>query len=414
MRHQVTALACLAALTAGTEALADCVSEATSVEVKRAFAQGEAHEKAGRDREAVFQYFAAQEYTCDAPNTRSAEAAKRAAPLALRAGRAAETKGDLAEAFRLYEAGGHYAAADEALAAQVRAKPDDLTLWEKAREHFSYRDLPAHAANNKERIAAAGPYTLDRTLHDFVMRHPAQGVERALQREATLFSDAYVRDYEAMMRERHTLPANDMSSYTKVQATQQGFNSRWPEDRLKQSRDALATARDWGHRWLPPDAASKAAMQKIDARAVQRGDVLAQKFPGAPEVLEEAMRYYRFAQQDPKVAAVKTQAGQLGAKAEAQGALRLASKYYDAADDDKRADAAQARADAQAQAAMQPTLDAMQKQVAEIQKGYSDPAKVEEMKRRAREQQEQLRKQQAGAKDKNAKSAEELEKELGM
>ena len=414
MRRIVAALAFVTALSAGTEALADCVSESTSAQVKRAFAQGEAHEKAGRDREAVFQYFAAQAYTCDAPNTRSAEAAKRAAPLAQRAGRAAETKSDLAEAYRIYEAGGHYVAADRVLAAQVRAKADDLQLFDDARKHFSNRDIPAHAANNKERIAAAGPYTLDRALHDFVMRQPAEGVERALKREAALFSDAYVRDYEAMMRERHALPA-DMSSYTKLQASQQSFNTKWPDDRIKQSRDTLATARDWVHRWLPADAASKAAAQKIQARAVQRGDLLAQKFSGAPEVLESAMQYYRFAQLDPKVAAVKTQAGQLGAKAEAQGALRLAAKYYDAAGDDKRAQSADARAQAQAQAAMQPTIDAMQKQAAEMQKAYSDPAKVEEMKRRAREQQEQLRKQQqSGAAEKNKKSAEELEKELGM
>jgi hypothetical protein len=413
MRRLLAALATVAALTGGNEALADCVSESTSAQVKRAFAQGEAHEKAGRDREAVYQYFAAQAYTCDAPNTRSAEAAKRAAPLALRAGRASEAKGDLAEAYRLYEAGGHYAAADEALVAQVRAKPDDLALWDRAREHFSYRDIPAHAVNNKERIAAAGPYTLERALLEFVMRQPAEGVERALKHEAAVFSEAYARDYEAMMRERHTLPG-DMSSYTKLQATQQGFHAKWPADRFKLSRDALATARDWGHRRLPPDAASRAALQKIDARAVQRGDFLAQKFPGAPEVLDEAIGYYRFAQQDSKVAAVKAQAGRLGAGAEAHGALRLASKYYDTAGDDKRAQAAQARADAQAQAAMQPTLEAMQKQAAEMQKAYSDPARVEEMKRRAREQQEQLRRRQQGAKDKNAKSAEELEKELGL
>jgi hypothetical protein len=414
MRRILATLACAAGLAAGGDALADCVSESTSAQVKKAFAQAEAHEKAGRDREAVFQYAAAQEFTCDAPNTRILEAAKRAAPLALRAGRVYEAKGDLAEAYRLYEAGGHYAAADKVLVAQVRAKPDDLTLWDRARDHFSHRDLAAHATNNKERIEAAGPYTLDRTLHDFVMRQPADGVERALKREAAVFSEAFVRDYEAMMRERHTVAAADMTSYNKVAAAERSFHAKWPDDRFEQSREELAAARDWGHRWLPPDAASKAALQKIAARAVQRGDLLAQKFSGAPEVLEKAMDYYRFAQQDPKVAAVKAQAAQLGSKAEAQGSLRLAAKYFDASGDDNRAQALQARERQQQQAAMQPTIDAMQKQAAEIQNAYSDPAKVEEMKRRAREQQELLRKQQQGAKEKNAKSAEELEKELGM
>ncbi len=69
---------------------------------------------------------------------------------------------------------------------------------------------------------------------------------------------------------------------------------------------------------------------------------------------------------------------------------------------------------------MQPSIDQARKQAEEIQKQFSDPAKVEEMKRQAAAAAKAIQEQKdspatkAARKEANRKSAEDLEKELGL
>jgi tetratricopeptide (TPR) repeat protein len=109
MKFPIVVIAMLIAATGTTPALADWACARTSV-LKSSFTKGQSLEKSGKLREALSAYVAAQSNAC-AGDPVAAEAAKRAAAVALPLGDAARAQGNHELAFELYESGGHYAAA---------------------------------------------------------------------------------------------------------------------------------------------------------------------------------------------------------------------------------------------------------------------------------------------------------------
>jgi len=117
MRFVVNSIV-VAMFCASGAAFADCVADLGVDEARAAYVGAQSAEASGDRRAAVLGYRRAQGYTCD-PNPVAAEAARRAAPLALELGRRAEQVGRLAggndSAFTWFEAGGYYAQADRVL-----------------------------------------------------------------------------------------------------------------------------------------------------------------------------------------------------------------------------------------------------------------------------------------------------------
>jgi hypothetical protein len=94
----------------------------------------------------------------------------------------------------------------------------------------------------------------------------------------------------------------------------------------------------------------------------------------------------------------------------------LAAEYYNIAGDDAAADASRQKQQQLAMQKMQPSIDAAQNQAEELQKQFGDPKAVEAMRKQAEAAQAAIQAQQK-KQQKNGdkkKSAEELEKELGM
>ena len=84
------------------------------------------------------------------------------------------------------------------------------------------------------------------------------------------------------------------------------------------------------------------------------------------------------------------------------------------ADLDDKARASQELSQQAAMSKMQPSIDQMRKQAEEMQKAYSDPAKVEAMRQQALAAQKAIKAQQQANAKNAGKSADDLEKELGL
>jgi hypothetical protein len=409
-KHTILALGATTflALVAIDSARASCAADATLPEVKQRYADGQAKERAGRNADALRSYLGAQAYICD-PNPVEADAAKRAAVISKPLAESAEKAGDLNSAYIYFEQGGHYASADRVIVAMLRTTPDDAGAFDRAREHFSHRPEGYFAVNNKVRIAAAGGYQLDRKLFDEVQGWPVKACERALQRETQAFSEDYVRDFVALTQARPE-DATDFAALQALGQKQQAFQAKWKEDRIEASRKLLRTALDWSRR-VADSAVQGKLVAQIRGVAAQRAQLLVQKYFSAPDMLRAAIGYYSTQDHKTEIAGVKTRARQLGADAEKRSALHLASDYYDVAGDREKSQALTAQANAQAQKKMQPDIEAAQRAAAEMQKTYSDPAKIAEMRRQAEEARKAMQKTQP---QDSAKSAADLEKELGL
>lgn len=417
-RHLVAvahALTLAVAATFALPALADCGASNTPAQARKHYQQGQQLEGSGRTREALAAYVAAQEYTCEA-NPVELDAAKRAAALARPLAAAAEKRGDLALAYELYESGGLFADADRVLLTHVRAKTDDVGLWERARSHFSNRALPAFAANERVRLAVTGAYAANPAALAELQAMPAKRHAAALVREASAFDERYLQQLVASAQQLPNDPT-DSAALARLQAQQAELTRRWPQDPLKASRDLLQLARDWANRL--PEAESTALEVQTRARYEQRADTLASKYAAAPRALEEAMDYHRAATfgertvLDPRLGKLRKQAAQLGAAAEQAGKLELAAQYYDVAEEDARAAAAREKQRALAMAKLQPQMDAARRDAEALAKQFGDPAALEAMRQQAEaakaalaRQKEQGRKNQAGN--------DALAKELGL
>ena len=111
MKHKITSAALgLSALLITGIAFADCPGPFVR-DMKRAYENAKAAESAGKKEDALFFYHGAEGSVCENSNPYEADAAKRAAPLGLELGAAAEKRSDFDKARELYEAGGHFAAA---------------------------------------------------------------------------------------------------------------------------------------------------------------------------------------------------------------------------------------------------------------------------------------------------------------
>jgi hypothetical protein len=216
MKHQIntngTALAVLAFAALVTfEANADCAG-ASVKEVKQSYATAQQLDRAGKLREALGAYVAAQEYTCES-NPIAGPAAQRAAQIALPLGQEAEKRKDFDAAFQIYQDGGHYAAADRALMALVRSKPDDPSAFSRAREALQYHGSAAFQSNNKVQLGVTGAYKSDPKNLEDVLRMPPVGAERALKAEMAAWNEQYLRELTDQVQAR----PEDMTDMAAVQ-----------------------------------------------------------------------------------------------------------------------------------------------------------------------------------------------------
>jgi hypothetical protein len=407
----VLALAALATF----DANADCAG-ASVKEVKQSYANAQQLDRAGKLREALGAYVAAQEYTCESSPV-AVPAAQRAAQIALPLGQEAEKRKDFEAAFQIYEDGGHYAAADRALMALVHSRIDDPSAFSRAREVLQYHGSEAFQSNNKVQLGVTGAYKSNPKNLEEVLRMPPLGAERALNAEMSAWNEQYLRELADQVQARPE-DMTDMAAVQRYSASQQAFAQKWQKDLLKSSREAISLASAWAS--ASNDAAlikktETLRMQRIEMRV----NTLTKSFNRAPSLLDAAIDYQMMqniddAAKQGKAKSIRQQAALLGDQAQAQKRLLLAADYYSVARLDDKAKAAQDQAQQVAMTKMQPSIDQMQKQAAEMQKAFSDPEKVKAMQQQAREMQKSIQAQQQANAKGNAKKADDLEKELGL
>ena len=414
-------LSTTAMLLAGTllligHAHADCPGHQVA-DKKRIYERALAAERAGNKEDALRGYSAAEGYACEPHNPYEDDAAKRAAPLGLELGAAAEKKGDLRRAFQAYEDGGHYALADRVFMQITRAEQDSPSAYQPALEHYRNRE-GAFVTNNAAALRAVPGYKLDPKYMAEVLAMPAKGVERELARERAAWNEQYLREYVQLIQSRPD-DVLDMDAMQRFGASQQAFAHKWGKtDPTKASQRALETMKMWG--MTGSDANLDKSTQARFAQMVeQRATTLRTAFHGAPNLLDEAMSYYRMVNGDPaqldgELRAVRSQALQLANLANDKQRYALASEYYSVAGESAKAEAARAKQQQLAMQQMQPSIDAARKQAEEMQKQFGDPAQVEAMRQQAEAARESLQQQQQAAKKRNQQSADELEKELGL
>jgi hypothetical protein len=417
MNHKLTTAALLfGTLLLAGRVYADCPGPFMR-DVKRAYENAKTVESQGKKEDALFYYHAALGEVCEGPNPYEADAAKRAAPLALELGAAAEKRGDFEKADRLYDAGGQFAAADRAYMQTVRAKADEPGVYQSALERFRNRD-GAFASNNATAIRVTGAYRPDPKFIAEVNAMPAKGIEHATQKEAASFNEEYLRDYVQLIQARPD-DSTDANALQRLISAQQAFTQKWKAgDLIEESQDALQNLRMWGFAVQDQKLAATVAA-KVAQLSEQRATTLRQKYFAAPKLLDEAMSYYRLPASDnskaeAQVVAVRTQALKLGDEANTKNRYTLASDYYEVADADDKAEAVRERSRQVAMQKMQPSIDQARKQAEAMQKQFSDPAKVAEMQKQAQAARQAMQQQQAAAKSNNKKSAADLEKELGL
>jgi hypothetical protein len=408
----------LGCLALAGRAVADCPGPFVN-DAKRSYEGGQSYEKQGKIEQALFSYHAAEGSVCEGANPYEADAAKRAAPLGLSLGAAAEKAGDLAKAKELYEAGGHYALADRVFMQTVRANADSPGMFQTARSHFETRGAEFFYVNNAAALKATGAYKPDPKYIAEVMAMPAKGAERAAQNEIAAFKEQYLRDYVQLIQTRADDPT-DASAVQRTISSHQAFAQKWQEqDPMKDSRKALELMRDWGRNNGGNEALQKLMETQVKQRAEQHAQLLPQKYSGAPKLLEDASDFIHLldlerAKEEARVTAVRAQAMKLGDDANAKQRYTLAADYYQVAGDSAKAQATRTKQNQLAMQKMQPSIDAAKRQAEELQKQFSDPAKVQAMREQAEAARRSLQQQQAASKQANKKSAAELEKELGL
>jgi hypothetical protein len=418
MNHKITTAALLlgALLSAGT-AFADCPGPFVR-DMKRAYDNAKASENLGKREDALFFYHGAQGSVCENNNPYEADAAKRAAPLGLELGAAAEKRGDFDKARQLYEAGGHFAAADRAFMQSIRPKALEPGAYKSGKDHFYNRTESWFAANNAAALKVTGAYRPDPKLIAEVDAMPAKGIAYAIQKEAANFNEELLRDYVQVAQAQPDDPT-DANALQRMISVQQAFTQKWKSNgSVKTSQEALQTLRTWSITVEDKNLAATVTA-KVAQISEQRATTLRQKYFGAPQFLRDAMDYYYLPASDnstvePQVGVVRAQALKLGDEANAKNRYGLAAAYYEVADADDKADAVRERGRQAAMKKMQPTIDQMRKQADAVAKEFSDPAKVAEMKRQAEVARKAMQEQQAGAKAGNRKGAADLEKELGL
>jgi hypothetical protein len=418
MNHKITTAALLigALLSTGT-AFADCPGPFLR-DMKRAYDNAKAADSQGKKENALFFYHGAQGSVCEGANPYEADAAKRAAPLALELGAAAEKRGEFDKARQLYEAGGHFGLADKAFMQTLRPDALEPRGYANGKAHFRTRMDTWFTDNNAAALKVTGPYKPDPKLIAEIDAMPAKGIDFAIRKEAASFNEEQLRDFVQMAQSQPDDPT-DAAALQRMISTQQSFAQKWKNNgSTKASQEALQTLRAWSQT-VEDKALGESVATKVTQISEARATTLRTKFFGAPQLLRDAMDYYYLPASDnstvePKVAAIRAQAMKLGDEANAKNRYGLAGAYYDVADAREKGDAVRERGRQVAMKKMQPQIDQARAQAEAIAKEYSDPAKVAEMQKQAEAMRKSLQQQQAGAKAGNRKAADDLEKELGL
>jgi hypothetical protein len=418
-RHLAMAVLIATSLLAGA-AFADCAGDGVA-DKKRNYQTAQNYEREGKKEQALFAYRHAQGYACENSNPYEMDAAKRAAPLGMELGQAAEKRGDLARAFEMYEAGGHFALADRVFFESVRADQDDPGTFQRALEHYRNREGSFYS-NNAAALKVTGAYQVDPKYMAEVLAMPKRGVERAAEREKAAFNEQFLREYVQLIQSQPD-DTSDFAALQRAGDAHTAFAKKWPDqDPMKTSRDALQAMRMWGMNGNDEEL-RKSVDTRVTSLVEQRASLLRDKFFNAPKLLGDAMGFYRVLGSEAgvggKIKAIRSQARQLAADADTKKRFGLAAEYYNVAGDDAAADASRQKQQQLAMQNMQPQIDAAQKQAEEIQKQFGDPKAIEAMRQQAqaaqaRIQAAQQKQQNSGDRNDKKKSAEELEKELGM
>jgi hypothetical protein len=413
--HFAALIVAAGAFSVTLQAQADCAG-ASVKDVQQRYANAQQLDKAGKLREALSVYADSQEYTCEA-NPVAGRAAQRAAEIASPLGQEAEKKRDFEAAFQIYEDGGLYTASDRSLMALVRTKPDDPSVFSRAREVLTYRGSDAFQNNNAAQLKIAGAYKPDPKNLEEVLRMPAIGVERAFKAETASWNEQYLRELADQIQARPE-DLTDIAAVQRYSASQQAFAQKWQNDLVKQSREAINLASAWASASSDEALQKKVAAQRMQ-RIEMRVNTLTKSFNRAPSLLDAAIDYQMMQNVDDtskalKAKSIRQQAAQLGDLAQSQKRFMLASDYYRIARLDDKAEAAQDHAQQAAMTKMQPSIDQMRQQAEQMQKEFSDPAKVKAMQEQARQMQKAMQAQQQANAKRGAKSADDLEKELGL
>jgi len=397
-------------------AQADCAGDTLS-DKKRSYERAVASERAGKKEDALRGYRAAEGYACEPNNPYEDDAAKRAAPLGLELGAAAEKKGDLRRAFEAYEDGGQFVHADRVFIMLTRAEQDQPGSYQTALEHYRNRE-GAFTSNNAAALKAVPGYELDPKYMAEVLAMPAKGVMHALLREHNAWNEQYLREYVQLIQSRPD-DVLDGDAMQRFGASQQAFAQKWRDaDPLQTSRRALDSMKMWGMTGSD-EKHHRATQARFEQMIEQRATALRTKFYGAPKLLEDAMGYYRTlnsdqAQLEGQLRAIRSQALQLANQANDKQRYLLASEYYDVAEESAKAQTARNKQQQVAMQKMQPAMDEARKQAEELQKQFGDPAQVAAMRQQAEAARKSLQQQQQQAQKRNKQSADDLEKELGL
>jgi len=415
-RFSTTAVLLVGTLLLMGRAQADCAGPNLD-DKKRSYERALAAERAGKKAEALRGFRAAEGYACEPNNPYELDAAKRAAPLGLELGAAAEKNGDLRRAFEAYEDGGQFVHADRVFMMLTRAEQDQPGSYQTALEHYRNRE-GAFTSNNAAALKAVPGYKLDPKYMAEVLAMPAKGVMHALLRERDAWNEQYLREYVQLIQSRPD-DVLDTEAMQRFGASQQAFAQKWRDaDPLKTSRRALDSMRMWGVTGSD-EKHHQATQARFEQLVEQRATTLRTKFYGAPKLLEDAMDYYRAmnsdgTQPEGQLRAIKSQALQLADQANDKQRYLLASEYYDVAGESAKAKAARGRQQQLAMQKMQPSMDEARKQAEELQKLFGDPAQVAAMRQQAEAARKNLQQQQQQAGKRSKQSADELEKELGL
>lgn len=402
------------------QALADCPGPFLH-EMQATYTKARAAESQGRQEAALYGYSNVRGDVCEGKNPYEADSVKRAAAIGLALGTAAEKKGDWKNAFDLYNAGGHYARADQALMVLTRADADNTRTFGTARGHFDERLNESFASNNASVIRVTGAYRPDAKFLAELTAMANKGYERAAQREATAFNEQFLREFVQYVQSRpdDLLAPGSMQQFT---SSTEAFAKKWKNmDPLEQSQEELETMRRWGS--VSGDSRlEQQAEAAFNQRADQHSQVIAAKYAGSPGLLKHSIDYVHMlrgdeAKRESRIAALKAQAGRLGDEAAAKKRLQLASEYYSVAGNSEKAEAMRDQQQKLAMQKMQPSIDQAQRQADEMRKQFGDPEKVKEMQAQAeaiRKRMQAQQAQRASGKEANQKRADDLEKELGL
>jgi hypothetical protein len=411
----------LLAVGVAADALADCTGGSSVPLVQEAYAAGQAQERAGKLKEALYSYVQAQSYICEATNPVELAAAKRAAPVAKTLGAAEEKQGHLEEAFSVYEMGGHYADADRTIIANAHAHSDDPKQVQAAITHF-YQRVQATNFNelHKVRLSVTGPYTTDPKMLPELMAMADKGVERAFQREAAALNESYLQEQVRIIQARPD-DATDFQAMAAAAQREGAFQQKWPDHPVKKSHDELLTVLAWSRVQRASDVdgpRSEAIERRAYQRTEERAATLTQRYSGAPEFLAAAIDYrqllpYEDPNKEPRIQQVRAKAMKLGDEASAKGRLGLAHDYYEAAGDRDKAMAARDRQNQLAKQKLQPKIDEATKQAEALKAGLGSPAEIAAMKKQAQESAKAMQEQKPDKKERK-KKADDLASELGM